>query len=113
MIELAYAMGQQPGGGGGAGTFTALVPLLLMFAIFYFILIRPQQKKQRQHQEMLKGLKTGDQIVTAGGIYGTIVGIDENKVRLKIAENVKIDLARGSIQTRIGWEGEKKGKEGS
>jgi preprotein translocase YajC subunit len=50
--------------------------------------------------------------VTVGGICGTIVAIDENKVKLKIAENVKIDVVRSSISSRIGWEGEKKGKEG-
>ncbi len=113
MINLAYAMGEAPGGGGGAGGFSALIPLVLMFAIFYFILIRPQQRKTREHREMLKALKTGDQVVTAGGIYGTIIAIDENKVKLKIAENVKIDVTRGSIASRVGWEGEKKGKEAS
>lgn len=113
MIALAYAAGQVPGGGGGAGGFSALIPLVLMFAIFYFILIRPQQKKQREHKEMLKALKTGDQILTVGGIYGTIIAIDESKVKLKIAEHVKIDVARSSISSRLGWEGEKKGKEGS
>ncbi|MFQ5881250.1 MAG: preprotein translocase subunit YajC [Candidatus Methylomirabilales bacterium] len=113
MIELAYAGGQAPGGGGAAGPFQMLLPLLLMFAIFYFLLIRPQQKKQREHREMLKALKTGDQIVTVGGIYGTIVAIDETKVKLKIGDNVKIDVARNSIASRLGWEGEKKGKEES
>ena len=111
MIELAYA--QVPGGGGLGTGFGFLIPLALMFGIFYFILIRPQQKKQRQHQDMLKAVKTGDQIVTSGGIHGTIVAIDEHKVSLKIAENVKVDLARSSIASRLGWEGEKKGKEGS
>lgn len=108
MMELAYAGGQLPGGGGGG--YAALIPLLLMFVVFYFLLIRPQQKKQREQREMFKSLKTGDQIVTVGGIYGTIVAIDESKVRLKIAENVKIDLARQCIAKKVGWEGEK-GKE--
>lgn len=108
MLALAYA-GEQPLGGGGGG-FAALIPLLLMFVIFWFLLIRPQQKKQREHREMLKGLKTGDQVVTVGGIYGTIVAIDEHKVQLKIAENVKIHLARQCISKKVGWEGEK-GKE--
>ncbi len=111
MIELAYAAEQAAPAARG---FLDMIFILgLMLAIFYFILIRPQQKKQRQHQDMLKALKTGDQIVTIGGIYGTIVDIDELKVKIKIANNVKIDLARGSIQSRLGWEGEKKGKEGS
>ena len=90
MIELAYA--QTLGGGGAGAGLGFLIPLALMFAIFYFILIRPQQKKQRDHQSMLKALKTGDQIVTAGGIYGTIIDIDEHKVKIKIADNVKIEL---------------------
>ncbi len=111
MIELAYA--QTLGGGGAGAGLGFLIPLALMFAIFYFILIRPQQKKQRDHQSMLKALKTGDQIVTAGGIYGTIIDIDEHKVKIKIADNVKIELARPSVQSRLGWEGEKKGKEES
>jgi preprotein translocase subunit YajC len=113
MMALAYAGGQLPEGGGGAAGLSALIPLLLMFAIFYFILIRPQQKKQREHREMLRALKTGDQIVTAGGIYGTVIDIDETKVKLKIAEGVKIDVARSSIASRVGWEGEKKGREAS
>lgn len=113
MIDVAYAMAEVPGGGGGAGFFQAMFPLLLIFIIFYFILIRPQQKKQRTHREMLDALKTGDQIVTVGGMYGTIVDIGETKVKIKIAENVKVEVARSSIASRLGWEGEKGGKEGS
>jgi preprotein translocase subunit YajC len=112
MIELAYAAEQASRAPVGRGFVDMIFILGLMLAIFYFILIRPQQKKQRQHQDMLKALKTGDQIVTIGGIYGTIVDIDEHRVKIKIADNVKIELARGSIQSRHGWEGEKK-KEGS
>jgi preprotein translocase subunit YajC len=112
MIELAYAAEQASRAQVGRGFVDMIFILGLMLAIFYFILIRPQQKKQRQHQDMLKALKTGDQIVTIGGIYGTIIDIDEQKVKIKIADNVKIELARGSIQSRLGWEGEKK-KEGS
>jgi preprotein translocase subunit YajC len=110
---LAYAGALGDGGFGGAGGYQALIPLLLMFAVFYFILIRPQQKKQRGHREMLDALKTGDQIVTVGGMYGTIVDMGETKVKIKIAENVKVDVARSSIASRLGWEGEKGGKEGS
>lgn len=112
MIELAYAAEQASQAPVGRGFVDMIFILGLMLAIFYFILIRPQQKKQRQHQDMLKALKTGDQIVTIGGIYGTIIDIDEQKVKIKIADNVKIELARGSIQSRLGWEGEKR-KEGA
>ena len=101
-MGIAHAMGGLPGGGGPGGGFTAFIPLLLMFAVFYFLLIRPQQKKQRDLKEMLNSLKTGDQIVTSGGLYGTIIGFGEdNRVKVRIAENVKVDIARSAIQSKI------------
>ena len=105
---LAYAGALGDGGFGGAGGYQALIPLLLMFAVFYFILIRPQQKKQKSQREMLQNLKTGDQVITSGGLYGTIVAIDEQKITLRIAENVKVEVGRSFVASRVGWEGEKK-----
>ena len=113
-MGIAHAAGGFPGGGGPGGGFTAFIPLLLMFGVFYFLLIRPQQKKQRELKEMLNSLKTGDQIVTSGGLYGTIIGFGEdNRVKVKIAENVKVDIARSAISGKVtgGAEGGK-GKEG-
>lgn len=103
MIQLAYAMGQAPGGGQGGGGWGALnlVPLLLMFAIFYFLLIRPQQKQRREHQEMLRNLKTGDEVLTNGGLYGTIVGFGDGRVKLKIADNVRVDVALSAIASKV------------
>jgi preprotein translocase subunit YajC len=101
-MGMAYAMGGLPGGGGSGGGFTAFIPLVLMFVVFYFLLIRPQQKKQRETKEMLSSLKTGDQIVTSGGLYGTIIGFSEdNRVKVKIAENVKVDIARSAISSKV------------
>ncbi|MEK7854136.1 MAG: preprotein translocase subunit YajC [candidate division NC10 bacterium] len=105
---LAYAGALGDGGFGGAGGYQALIPLLLMFAVFYFILIRPQQKKQKSQREMLQNLKTGDQVITSGGLYGTIVAIDEQKITLRIAENVKVEVGRSFVASRVGGEGEKK-----
>lgn len=93
---------------GAAGGYQAFVPLLLMFVVFYFILIRPQQKKQKSHREMLQTLKTGDQIITTGGLFGTIVDINEQKITLRIADNVKVEVGRSFVASRVGWEGEKK-----
>lgn len=105
MLELAHAAGQAPGGG-AASFFTQLPFLLAIFAVFYFLLIRPQQKKQREHRLMLESLKTGDQVLTSGGIYGTIVGFGEdNRIKLKIAENVKIEVARDYITAHYGQSG--------
>ncbi|MFQ5839589.1 MAG: preprotein translocase subunit YajC [Candidatus Methylomirabilales bacterium] len=103
MMDLVYAAGQAPGGESAGSGFSALLPLLLMFVVFYFLLIRPQQRKQREHRQMLTALKTGDRVVTAGGLYGTIVSLDEEKIKLKIAENVKVDVARGSVASKVGW----------
>jgi preprotein translocase subunit YajC len=101
-MGIAYAMGGAPGGGGPGGGFTALVPLILMFGVFYVLLIRPQQKKQRELRDLLSSLKTGDQIVTSGGLYGTIIGFGEdNRVKVKIADNVRVDIARSAITGKI------------
>ena len=87
----------QATGGGGFGGF--LIPLGLMFAIMYFMVIMPQQRQRKKMQEMLGALKTGDKIVTSGGIYGTVNGIDGDSVILKISSEpqVKIRIARAAI----------------
>jgi preprotein translocase subunit YajC len=87
----------QASGGGGFGGF--LIPLGLMFAIMYFMVIMPQQRQRKKMQEMLGALKTGDKIVTSGGIYGTVNGIDGDSVILKISSEpqVKIRIARAAI----------------
>jgi len=98
LINIAYAMGQ--GGAaaeGGAGGFTSFIPLILMFAIFYFLLIRPQQKKTKEHREMITNLKKEDRIVTAGGLYGRITGMDETTLTVEIAHKVRVKLQRGSV----------------
>ncbi len=97
---IAYAQGA--GGAVSGGGFSMLVPLLLMFAVFYFLLIRPQQKKQRRHQDMLKGLKVGDKVITSGGICGTIVEGGDPFVKLEIADRVRVEVGRSYIAGRIG-----------
>jgi len=78
---------------------TSLMPLALIFVIMYMLIIRPQQKKQKDQQRMIDSLKKGDNIVTNGGIHGTIVGVKEREKTLivKIADNVKIELSRGTV----------------
>ena len=78
--------------------WTNLVPLALMIVVFYFLLIRPQQKKAKAHREMITAVKRGDQIVTSGGIIGKVTKvIDEQKVQVEIAPNVKVDIVRATI----------------
>ena len=78
----------------GIGQF---IPLILIFVIFYFFLIRPQQKKVKEHKAMVESLKKGDKVVTSGGITGTISRvIDNDKVEVEIAENVTVEIIRGT-----------------
>ena len=80
--------------GSGIGQF---IPLILIFVIFYFFLIRPQQKKVKEHKAMVEGLKRGDKVITSGGITGTVERIiDNEKVEVQIAENVKVEIVRST-----------------
>ena len=80
------------------------MPILL---IFYLLLIRPQQQQQKKHKQMLGALKKGDKVVTSGGIIGTVVGLDDGKAVLRIAEDVKVEVVKGSI-TNVVTEGASK-----
>ena len=80
--------------GSGIGQF---IPLILIFVIFYFFLIRPQQKKVKEHKAMVESLKKGDKVVTSGGITGVISRvIDNDKVEVEIADNVTVEVIRGT-----------------
>lgn len=78
-----------------------LLILVVMFAFMYLLLIRPQRQQQRRHKNLLDNLKVGDEVITAGGIYGDVAGIEEDKVHLLIAEDVEIEVARRSIATVV------------
>jgi len=80
-----------------AATLANFAPIALMLLIFYFLLYRPQKKAQKEREEMLSSLKVGSRVITIGGIYGTIVSINDDIVILKIADNVEIEIARGSV----------------
>ena len=77
--------------------FTQFIPLILIFVIFYFFLIRPQQKKVKEHKAMVEGLKRGDKVITSGGITGTVERIiDNDKVEVEIAENIKVEIVKAT-----------------
>jgi preprotein translocase subunit YajC len=80
-----------------ASTFSSFLPLIAVIAVFYFLVIRPQQKRTRVHQDMMNNLKKGDEIVTNGGIIGTIVKINNDIITIEIAPDVKIQCKRSSI----------------
>ena len=95
-MNMAYAMGTQPGSGQG-GQLMAFLPLILLFAVFYFLLIRPQQKRARTHKTFIENLKKGDRVVTSGGMYGTITGVTEDAVTIEVAEKVRVKVLKSAI----------------
>jgi preprotein translocase subunit YajC len=78
-----------------------LVLLVAMFGFLYFLLIRPQRQQQRRHAELLSALKPGDEVVTAGGIYGEVVQLDAERVMIEVDDDVRIAVARRSITSVV------------
>jgi preprotein translocase subunit YajC len=79
-------------------TLMQIVPFVLIFVIMYFLMIRPQQKRQKEHQEMIKNVRRGDQVVMSGGLIGKVSKVtDDNELELEIADNVKVRVSRTAI----------------
>ncbi|MFQ5789653.1 MAG: preprotein translocase subunit YajC [Acidobacteriota bacterium] len=95
--ELMVPILMAPPGGQGGGFPDQLVLILIIFSIFYFIVFRPMKKRQRATEQMLAMLKNGDRVVTSGGIFGTVVGVSDDVVQLRVAEHVKIQVAKSAI----------------
>lgn len=74
-----------------------MVPLVFIFIIFYFLIIRPQKSKENEHQKMLNNIAKNDEVVTTGGIHGTIINVKDKTVILRIDENVKIELEKSCV----------------
>jgi preprotein translocase subunit YajC len=87
----------QSGGGSTAAFLINILPIAAIFAVFYFLVIAPANKQKRKTQEMLTALKKGDRVVTSGGIYGTVQGVEAEVIYLKIAENVKVKVSRSAV----------------
>lgn len=94
------AFGQEAAPAGGSSVISLVVILAVFGAVFYFMLIRPQRKRQTQHKELVTGLKRGDNIVTAGGIYGEIDSIGDTSIVLTLEDGGKIRLAKSSIVSK-------------
>ncbi|MGH9593755.1 MAG: preprotein translocase subunit YajC [Bryobacteraceae bacterium] len=79
------------------GGLSAFLPLIIIMVIFYVLLILPAQKRQKKTQQMLAALKNGDKVITNGGVFGTIVGIEDDAVQLRIADQVKVKVLRSAV----------------
>tara|TARA_B100000579_G_scaffold127267_1_gene102633 strand:+ start:1312 stop:1596 length:285 start_codon:yes stop_codon:yes gene_type:complete len=85
------------------------IPLILIFVIFYFFLIRPQQKRVKEHKAMVESLKRGDEIITSGGIIGTIEKVmEDDRIEVNIDENVKVQIIKSTITSLLKKEVQKK-----
>ncbi|HLH30427.1 MAG TPA: preprotein translocase subunit YajC [Terriglobia bacterium] len=84
----------------------SFLPLVVILAIFYLIVFLPARRRQKKLQNMIDNLKAGDKVVTSGGIYGTIVGFKDDRIQLRVAENVKIELSRNAVTALQGTEQE-------
>lgn len=96
LISPAYAQDAAQG-----DPFGFLLPMIIIFVAFYFLLIRPQQKRQKAHAELVKGLSTGDEVVTAGGILGKVTAVSEHYATLAIADNVEIKVQKSTVSAVV------------
>ncbi|MFC1807733.1 preprotein translocase subunit YajC [Candidatus Omnitrophota bacterium] len=99
--SVVYAMGASPQaqGQGGGSPLMSLMQLVLMFGIFYFLLIRPQQKKQKDHEKMISELKKNDDIITTGGVHGTIANVKDKTYTVRVDDNVKLEISKTAVST--------------
>ena len=98
LIPQSFAQTAQTGPG---GFDMQIIIMLLIFVAFWFLLIAPQRKKQKEHAKMLQALEKGAKVKTAGGLFGTITGVKDDRFVLRIAENVKIEVAKDSVAEKL------------
>jgi preprotein translocase subunit YajC len=104
-MNLLHLLAVQSGGG---MSLLTLAPLIFIFAIFYFLLIMPQQRRQKKWQQMLNALKTGDKVVTSGGLRGTIVALKDDYLHLRVPpDNLRVEVTRSSVVSVAGDEATK------
>ena len=96
LLSWPFVPAADPGAGGGSLT-SFIILFGPLFLIWYFLVIRPQQAQKRKTQDMLANLKTGDRVVTSGGVYGTIMGFRNEVVQVQVAPQLKLDVARSAI----------------
>ncbi len=94
-----------PGMGGaegdGGSPIIAALPFVLIFGLFYLLILRPQQKQSRQKENMMKNIKRGDKVMTAGGIHGKVINAEEDLLTIEIAKGVNVQIARANISALI------------
>ena len=102
MSSYLIAMAPQQGGDAGGGMISTLIMFALIIGIFWLMILRPQQKRQKERQKLLDALKKGDRVITAGGMHGTIAGLDEKTVLVQVSDTVKLKMDRSAVTTVLG-----------
>jgi preprotein translocase subunit YajC len=92
LIQDAWAQTE-----GMSDPFLSLLPLVLIFAVFYFLLIRPQNKRQKEHKALVANISVGDECVTAGGVLGKVTQVDDQFIRVQVADGVELKVQRHTI----------------
>ncbi|MGH7277129.1 MAG: preprotein translocase subunit YajC [Candidatus Rokuibacteriota bacterium] len=105
--DLAYAASGAPGGVGSNAMITQILFFAAIFAIFYFLLIRPQQKQKRERESMLSAIKRGDKVVTTSGLHGTVTGLNEHTVVLRVTDQVKLEFDKAAVGRIVEGTGDK------
>lgn len=98
-IQLVPALA--PPSGEGGNPLMGFVPILLVFVIFYVLILRPQQRKQKEHQQMIESLGKGDQVVTNGGLFATVLNVKDDRIVATISDGVKVELAKTAVSARV------------
>lgn len=99
LISALDFLAQTPAPGGQPPWYVQVAPMVLLFGAMYFFMIAPQRKKQKEHERMLKELGSGDEVVTTGGIFGTITNVKEDRFVIRVADNTKIEVGKSFVQT--------------
>ena len=94
---FAQAAGAPPPANSPMALFAQFGWIVLVFVVMYLLLIRPQQQQQKKTSEMLKALKRGDRVVTSGGIIGSVIGVDDGKVVLRVSDDVKLEFVKSAV----------------
>ena len=101
LTKITEFTAMSPSGEPGGGGMLEFLPLILIFAAFYFLLIAPQRKKQKAHDKMIKALDKGAKVKTIGGLFGTITGVKDDRFVIRIAEGIKVEVAKESIAAKL------------
>jgi len=97
VLNILAMASPQGGNQQGGSPLAMFLPMIIIFAIFYFMLIRPQQRKEKERSKMINEIKSGDKIMFSGGILGVVSNVKESTFTVKVADNVKLEVARGAV----------------